>query len=92
MHRTMPRALLAVASFATTALCQLPPLSIPTANPITPEKAMLGKILFWEEQLSSDDSVAVAVEGARLGYRVLSVRPDDRAWADHVLDALRAGR
>ena len=30
----------------------------PTANPHTPEKATLGKILFWEEQLSSHDKMA----------------------------------
>lgn len=39
----------------------IPPLPAPTAppgNPITPEKAVLGKILFWDEQLSSDNSVA----------------------------------
>jgi len=31
---------------------------VPTQNPITPEKAVLGKILYWEEQLSSDNSVS----------------------------------
>ncbi len=39
----------------------IPPLPAPTApagNPITPEKTVLGKILFWDEQLSSDNSVA----------------------------------
>lgn len=35
----------------------LPPPE-PSANPTTPEKAVLGKMLFWEEQLSSDDTVA----------------------------------
>ena len=30
----------------------------PAENPHTDEKALLGKILFWEEQLSGDDSVA----------------------------------
>jgi cytochrome c peroxidase len=35
----------------------LPPPE-PLANPTTPEKAVLGKMLFWEEQLSSDDTVA----------------------------------
>ncbi|KAA3611755.1 MAG: hypothetical protein DWQ01_06640 [Planctomycetota bacterium] len=34
----------------------LPP--VPPENPITPEKAVLGKMLFWEEQLSSDNTVA----------------------------------
>jgi cytochrome c peroxidase len=30
----------------------------PTENPSSPEKALLGKILFWEEQLSSQDTHA----------------------------------
>ena len=32
--------------------------SAPVANPVTAEKAVLGKALFWDEQLSSDRSVA----------------------------------
>jgi len=36
----------------------LPPVPVPPQNPITPEKAILGKLLFWEEQLSSDNRVA----------------------------------
>jgi cytochrome c peroxidase len=36
----------------------LPPVPVPSENPITEPKRVLGKILFWEEQLSSDDSVA----------------------------------
>lgn len=36
----------------------LPPAPVPAENPITPEKAALGKILFWDEQLSADDSTA----------------------------------
>lgn len=35
-----------------------PPPSYPTENPFTEEKALLGKILFWEEQMSGDDTVA----------------------------------
>jgi cytochrome c peroxidase len=31
---------------------------VPPQNLITPQKAVLGKILFWEEQLSSDNTVA----------------------------------
>ena len=38
----------------------LPPVPVPAQNPQTPEKIVLGKILFWEEQLSSDDTVAWA--------------------------------
>jgi cytochrome c peroxidase len=36
----------------------LPPPPVPPQNPITPPKAVLGKILFWEEQMSSDNTVA----------------------------------
>lgn len=31
---------------------------VPVENPITESKRVLGKILFWDEQLSSDDTVA----------------------------------
>jgi cytochrome c peroxidase len=37
---------------------QLPPVPVPAENPITEQKRVLGKILFWDEQLSSDDTVA----------------------------------
>ena len=40
------------------ATAQLPPPQVPPQNPITEPKRVLGKILFWEEQLSSDDTVA----------------------------------
>jgi cytochrome c peroxidase len=36
----------------------LPPVPVPAENPLTEEKRILGKILFWDEQLSSDDTVA----------------------------------
>ena len=36
----------------------LPPPTAPLENLVTPEKALLGKILYWEEQLSSDDTMA----------------------------------
>lgn len=36
----------------------LPPVPVPVGNPLTPAKAILGKALFWEEQLSSDDTIA----------------------------------
>jgi cytochrome c peroxidase len=36
----------------------LPPVPVPPENPITEPKRVLGKILFWDEQLSSDGSVA----------------------------------
>ena len=36
----------------------LPPVPVPPENPLTEEKRILGKILFWDEQLSSDNTVA----------------------------------
>lgn len=35
-----------------------PPVVAPPENPITPQKAILGKFLFWEEQLSDDNTMA----------------------------------
>ena len=44
---------------ASTATAQgLQPPVAPYENPVTPAKALLGKILFWEEQLSSDGTIA----------------------------------
>ncbi|MCO6435614.1 MAG: hypothetical protein J5J06_00825 [Phycisphaerae bacterium] len=37
---------------------QLPPPPVPPQNPITEPKRILGKMLFWEEQLSSDNTMA----------------------------------
>ncbi len=37
---------------------QLPPVPVPAENPVTESKRVLGKILFWEEQLSTDNTVA----------------------------------
>lgn len=39
-------------------LADLPAVPVPAANPITDEKRVLGKVLFWDEQLSSNDTVA----------------------------------
>ena len=36
----------------------LGPVPVPTENPITEEKRILGKILFWDEQLSTNDRVS----------------------------------
>src|SRR5262245_29682604 len=44
--------------FCATATAQLPLAWQPPQNPSTHVKVVLGKILFWDEQLSSDDSVA----------------------------------
>jgi len=40
------------------AIASLPPVPVPAENPITEEKRVLGKILFWDEQLSVDNSTA----------------------------------
>ncbi len=37
---------------------EYPPVPFPTENPFEASKAMLGKVLFWEEQIGSDDTVA----------------------------------
>lgn len=36
----------------------MPPVPEPAENPFSEEKRILGKILFWDEQLSTDDTVA----------------------------------
>lgn len=36
----------------------LPPVQVPPENPMTTEKALLGMALFWDEQLSSTNTVA----------------------------------
>ncbi len=36
----------------------VPPVPVPAENPITEPKRVLGKILFWDEQMSSDNTVA----------------------------------
>jgi cytochrome c peroxidase len=43
-----------------TAARALPPVPVPPENPITENKRVLGKILFWDEQLSTDGTVACA--------------------------------
>jgi cytochrome c peroxidase len=49
---------LALTLTALPAVGELPPVPEPAENPITDAKRVLGKILFWDEQLSGDDSVA----------------------------------
>src|SRR3954470_4388408 len=43
---------------ASAALAALPPVPAPAENPITEPKRVLGKILFWDEQMSSDNTDA----------------------------------
>jgi cytochrome c peroxidase len=40
------------------ATAQLPAPFTPSQNPTTPAKVLLGKFLFWDEQLASDDTTA----------------------------------
>jgi cytochrome c peroxidase len=65
MTQQVPRALrfvaaglLALPFVATAAAQQLLPPPVPNKNPITEEKRILGKLLFWDEQLSSDNTMA----------------------------------
>jgi len=54
LSKFLPGALLLAASLP----AQLYPVPVPAENPVTPEKVVLGKILFWDEQLSSDNTTA----------------------------------
>jgi cytochrome c peroxidase len=57
--RKSPYCLLALLlGSAALAATGLPPVPAPPENPITEAKRVLGKILFWDEQLSSDNTVA----------------------------------
>jgi cytochrome c peroxidase len=50
---------LIVCTLATSwAFAQVPPVVFPPQNAYSADKAVLGKILFWEEQMSSDDTTA----------------------------------
>ncbi len=63
MHISLRLPLVAAAlAVAQTAIAQgptfFPPVPTPPGNPTTPQKALLGKALFWDEQLSSDRTIA----------------------------------
>ncbi len=58
MRRRRPWLLILLAATASPALAELPAVPVPPENPLTEDKRVLGKILFWDEQLSSDDTVA----------------------------------
>lgn len=51
---------LALALLTTLVSAALPPLPVPPGNPITEDKRILGKILFWDEQLSTSNVVSCA--------------------------------
>lgn len=58
MRKARTVALLLALAASTPLSAGLPPVPVPAENPITEPKRVLGKILFWDEQLSSDGSVA----------------------------------
>lgn len=58
MPKRFPTAAVILAIAAQCAAAALPDVPVPAENPTTEEKRVLGKILFWDEQLSSDDTVA----------------------------------
>ncbi len=56
----------------------LPPVPVPPENPVTEAKRVLGKILFWDEQLSSDNTMACGtchITGAGGTDPVLGLHP-----------------
>lgn len=55
---TLVRTAACLLSVCAACAAALPPVPVPPENPITEEKRVLGKILFWDEQLSADDSIA----------------------------------
>jgi cytochrome c peroxidase len=77
----LPAALLLGAAAAGHA--QLQPPEAPVGNPLTADKANLGKVLFWDEQISSTRTVscgtchipAVGGEDPRSGVSPLAVHP-----------------
>jgi cytochrome c peroxidase len=58
MPFTLRRWALALLLAPACASAALPPVPVPLENPLTEAKRVLGKILFWDEQLSSDGSIA----------------------------------
>jgi cytochrome c peroxidase len=81
----------------------LPPPPVPPENPITEAKRVLGKVLFWDESLSSDGTVACGTchrglaggSDARIaihpGPDVLAPSPDDIAASLGVIRADATG-
>ncbi len=83
--KTFGRSMLAGALLAVSVAsqAQLPPPPEPAGNPLTPSKANLGKVLFWDEQISSTRTVACGTchfpstggEDPRSGVDPLAVHP-----------------
>ncbi len=81
---TVKTSLRYIATGSASAQGYLTPPIAPPENPVTAEKASLGKILFWDEQLSSDGSIACGTchipaaggSDARVGLSVMNPGPD----------------
>ena len=58
LSRLLPFAVAAALGSALAAQNPLQSPPVPAGNPVTPAKTVLGKILFWEEQMSSSNRVA----------------------------------
>ena len=61
-----------------TARGAMPPVPVPPENPITEGKRVLGKTLFWDEQLSSDGTIACGtchVSGRSMSDPRIGVHP-----------------
>jgi cytochrome c peroxidase len=56
----LPVGLAAITLGAYLAHAEVPPVPVPPGNPITENKRVLGKVLFFDEQLSSTNAVACA--------------------------------
>lgn len=77
----------------------LPEVPVPPENPITEEKRILGKILFWDEQLSSDGTMSCGTchrpgtggidprHGLNPGPDGQAGTPDDRTGSPGVVHA-----
>ena len=70
-------------------LTPLPPPPAPLANPVTVSKANLGKVLFWDEQLSSSRTTAcgtchIATSGGSDPRAILGAAPSTNPGPDGV--------
>ncbi|HEX5042910.1 MAG TPA: cytochrome c peroxidase [Candidatus Polarisedimenticolaceae bacterium] len=81
----------------------LPPVPVPAENPISEAKRVLGKVLFWDEQLSSNGTVACGTchrgraggSDGRIGIHpgpdMVAPSPDDIAGSPGVIRADASG-
>lgn len=81
----------------------LPPAFFPPGNPFTESKRVLGKILFWDEQLSSDNtrscgSCHIPAAGGtdpvlmpHPGFDLVYGTPDDKFTSQGIIRSLKSG-